>query len=265
MAVRKIIVIDEEKCDGCGICAEACHEGAIQMIDGKAKLVSESYCDGLGDCIGPCPQDAISIVEREAAAYDEEAVKAYMAAHHEDHEDHKGHGGHAGHAGHGDHDHAACSCPSAALKDLAAPAPAAASRASSGQPSQLGHWPVQLMLVPPNAPFVKDSDLLVCADCVPFAVPDFHNSFLAGRSVVVGCPKLDDSQYYYEKLKAMFAEARPRTITVVRMEVPCCGGLGKLVTAARNEAAPDVPVEVQTLGIRGEIQRIERLAPGQTG
>ncbi len=185
VAVRKIIVIDEEKCDGCGICADACHEGAIRIIDGKAKLVSESYCDGLGDCIDPCPQDAIT--------------------------------------------------------------------------------PVQLMLVPPNAPFIKDSDLLVCADCVPFAVPDFHNSCLAGRSVVVGCPKLDDSQYYYEKLKAMFTEARPRSITVVRMEVPCCGGLGKLVTAARNETAPDVPVEVQTIGIRGEIQRTERFGPEQIG
>ena len=203
MAVRKIIEIDEEKCDGCGLCAQACHEGAIQIVGGKAKLVSESYCDGLGDCLGECPRGAITILEREAAPFD------------------------------------------------AAP--------GGDRPPQLRQWPVQLMLVPPGAPFLKGADLLVTADCVPFATADYHHRYLAGKATVVGCPKLDDIQHYYEKLKEMFREARPRSITVLRMEVPCCGGIAKAVERARNETVSDTDLQVITIGIRGEEESVESI------
>ncbi len=239
MPVRKIIHIDEEKCDGCGLCADACHEGAIRIIDGKAKLVSESYCDGLGDCIGECPQGAITIEQREAADYDEEAVKRHVAA---------------------QRGPSVSACPGSAARQLRprsgdrAPSPGSpAASPEGGSESRLGHWPVQLMLVPPGAPFLKGADLVVAADCVPFALAGFHDRYLDGRAVVVGCPKLDDIAYYYEKLKDLFREAAPRSITVVRMEVPCCGGITKAVEQARNEAVPDTPLLVHTIGIRGDV------------
>ena len=244
MAVRKIIEIDESKCDGCGLCASACHEGAIQIIDGKAKLVSETYCDGLGDCIGECPQDAITIVEREAAEFDAEAVEAHVAD--------KTVGTGAAPA------QAPCSCPGSAVRDFTEPA--AAVCADDHVPPQLRQWPVQLMLVPPGAPFLKGADLLVTADCVPFATADYHSKYLAGKVTVVGCPKLDDIQHYYEKLKLMFAEARPSRITVLRMEVPCCGGIGQAVTKARNEVVPDTELTILTIGIRGDEQHVERIS-----
>jgi len=261
MAVRKIIHIDEEKCDGCGLCADACHEGAIQIIDGKAKLVSESYCDGLGDCLGECPQDAITIEEREAADFDEEAVKRHLAA--------KA-GGEAPAQG----------CPGSAVRSLRSEGgtpvgcPGSAARqlrptgsapsddaqaAGADAPSRLGHWPVQLMLVPPNAPFLQGVDLVVAADCVPFALAGFHDRYLGDRAVVVGCPKLDDINHHYEKLKDMFREAQPRSITVVRMEVPCCGGIAKAVAQARGETVPETPLEIHTIGIRGEIKDVTKL------
>ncbi len=245
MAVRKIIHIDEEKCDGCGLCADACHEGAIRIIDGKAKLVSESYCDGLGDCIGECPQGAITIEEREAADFDEEAVKRHLA-------DRDGPPVHA--------------CPGSAARQLrptggdsgGGPSSAGAS-AGAGAPSRLGHWPVQLMLVPPGAPFLKDADLVVAADCVPFAMAGFHERYLGDRALVVGCPKLDNLGHYFEKLKDMFRQATPRSITVVRMEVPCCGGITKAVAQARDESVPGTPLEVHTIGIRGDIKDVTKL------
>jgi ferredoxin len=220
MPLRKLVVIDEEKCDGCGLCATACHEGAIQIIDGKARLVSESYCDGLGDCLGECPQGAITIEEREAAPYDQRAVDEHLAA--------------------------------VGREEEAPP---------SVRSSRLGQWPVQLMLVPVGAPFLKEADILVTADCVPFAAADFHDRYLAGKALLVGCPKFDDVRHYYEKLKQMFTESRPRSISVLRMQVPCCGGLANLVTRARNEAAPDTELSVVTLGIRGEKISEERVPP----
>jgi NAD-dependent dihydropyrimidine dehydrogenase PreA subunit len=199
VSLRKIIAIDEEKCDGCGLCATACHEGAIAIVDGKAKLVSETYCDGLGDCLGECPRGAITIEEREAPAFD---------------------------------------------------APA------GGVPSQLGHWPIQITLVPPEAPFLRGADILIAADCVPFAFADFHSRYLKGRALLVGCPKLDDLEFYRAKLTAIFAAARPRSLTVVRMEVPCCGGLTHAVAGARDAAIPGMPLEVVTIGIKGnEVRR----------
>ncbi len=229
---RRVIRIDEELCDGCGICAEACHEGAIEIIDGKARLVSDSYCDGLGDCIGPCPQDAITIVEREAEEYDPEAVKARMQAQ-------------SGRPGGG--------CPGAAARSLDDSGPQSAPAA--GGASQLSSWPVQISLVPPGAPFLRGADILLAADCAPFALPDFHQRFLKGRVALVGCPKLDEAGAHLRKLAAIFAEARPSSVTVLRMEVPCCGGLARMAQMALEEAAPQVPLVVHTVGLRGGVSR----------
>ncbi len=273
MSVRKIVKIDEEKCDGCGLCVPSCAEGAIQIIDGKARLVNEVFCDGLGACLGECPQDAITIEEREADDFNEAAVEKHLASM-------KQHtnGPVAARENPPQLDEAAC-CPGAetepeaipsrrvAFSRPAAPAcPGSAMRqfshkASHSQPghrssvpSRLGHWPIQLMLVPPQAPFLKNADLIICADCVPFTVPDFHDRYLAGRVVLVGCPKLDDLNYYYEKFKEIFREAKPSALTVLRMEVPCCGGIVQAAVQARNETAPDMPVDIHTIGIQGGIR-----------
>ena len=260
MAVRRIIRIDEEKCDGCGQCVPACAEGAIKIVDGKARLVSETYCDGLGACLGDCPQGAISVEEREAPDFDEAAVKQHLAKLEQDTRSDQILS--ASHNAKGS-DSLPCGCPGSAMQQLnptAQAAPVSSTDLSQPvMPSQLGHWPVQLMLVPPGAPFLKNADILVCADCVPFAIPDFHSRFLAGRAVLVGCPKLDDLQHYFEKLKRIIAEAAPRRLTVVRMEVPCCGGIAQAIVQARNEIAPDIPVEIHTIGIRGEV-RCEKTA-----
>jgi len=240
---RKIIEIDEEKCDGCGQCIDACHEGALALVDGKAKLVKDIFCDGLGACIGDCPTGALQIIEREAADFDEAAVKARAAAlplaqvqpaH-----------GHA-HAGGG--------CPGSAMRQMA-PASAVPAAADQPPPSQLGHWPIQLMLVPPRAPFLRGADLVVCADCVPFTVPDFHQRYLAGRAVVVGCPKLDDLNHYFEKLTAMVKEAKPRRLTILRMEVPCCGGIVQAAAQAVQASGLDFPVEEHIVGVGGGIRK----------
>ena len=269
MSIRKMVNIDEEKCDGCGLCVPACAEGAIQIIDGKAGLVSDVYCDGLGACLGECPQNAITIEEREAEDFDEDAVKVHLARLEKEKaaaeapqkpavpfpEPHPAAVSH----------HSAPACPGSAVHRFDRPAACPTNFEAKAGPSQLGHWPVQLMLVPPHAPFLKNQDILVCADCVPFTVPDFHGRYLAGRAVVVGCPKLDNLEFYYEKLKAMFVEASPRKITVLRMEVPCCGGIAQAALDARNEVAPHVPLEVHTIGIRGDIQTDEAPAGRAAG
>ncbi len=227
---RKIVRIDEEKCDGCGICVPACAEGALQIIDGKARLVSEVYCDGLGDCLRECPQGAITIEERAAVPFDEEAVKVHLARAQMETES------------------LLCGCPGSALRSLT-PCSDSPTEEETLPPSQLGHWPVQLMLIPPGAPFLAKADILICADCVPFAVPDFHTRYLAGHAVLVGCPKLDDISLYRTKLEQVFRTADPRAITVLRMEVPCCGGLAHAVEEARNTATPHCPLEIHTVGI----------------
>ncbi len=240
---RKIIRIDEDKCDGCGDCITACHEGAIQLVDGKAKLVSESYCDGLGACIGDCPQGAITIEEREAQAFDEAAVEVHL--------DQLSHSI-AETASPAHSDTLACGCPGSASREISA-TPASGCSAHVSGPSQLSHWPVQLMLVPPHAPYLQGCDLLICADCVPFTVPDFHDKYLSGRKVLVGCPKLDDLQFYYEKLLQIFEIANPKSITVLKMEVPCCSGIAAAAIKARAQVIPGTPIEVQTIGIEGEL------------
>jgi len=244
MAVRNLITIDEDKCDGCGLCATACHEGAIQIIDGKARLISESYCDGLGDCLGECPRDAIKIEEQEAADYDQAAVDAHLARMTAEKQSQVA-------------EPPSCGCPGAAVQTF--DAPVASGGDDFNRPSRLAQWPVLLNLVPPSAPFLRGADLLISADCVAYATANFHEHYLAGKPLVVGCPKFDDVQHYYEKLKAMFLEARPRSITVTRMQVPCCGGLSNAVTRARNETVPDTALSVVTIGINGEELSVEEV------
>ena len=244
MPVREIILIDESKCDGCGDCVTACAEGAIQLIDGKARLISDSYCDGLGACLGHCPQGAITIEKREAPDYDEIAVENHLA---------KQQGTAGISVAHGP------SCPGSQVRQFQNRQPATQQLDTEMPPSLLGQWPVQLALIPPHAPFLAEADLVVCADCVPFAVPDFHSRYLDGRIVLVGCPKLDDLQSYYQKFVQMFAINKPRRITVLRMEVPCCGGISQATVMARNETAPGVPLEIHTIGINGGV-RVDTVA-----
>lgn len=240
MAVRDIVRIDEEKCDGCGLCVPSCEEGAIAIIDGKAKVVSDIYCDGLGACLGHCPQDAISIVQREASAFDEEAVNQHLAA-----------GGAVAPP-------SACgaSCPGSAaqqLKPNEARPPVASNSGSGLQPAQLANWPVQLHLVPPNAPYLHQADLLLVADCVPFACANFHSHILDGRPVVIGCPKLDDCQFYVAKLSALIQQSQIRSISVVHMEVPCCTGLLRVAESAIGQAGVSIPLHDTVVTTRGEI------------
>ena len=244
MPVRDIIIIDEEKCDGCGHCVDACAEGALDIIHGKARLVSDFLCDGFGECLGSCPQDALTIEKREARKFDESKVKENIEM--KQNKDHK--------------QDLPCGCPGSNIQMLSQTVKAQDSpQERTSNRSQLGHWPVQLKLVPPSAPFLRDADLLICADCVPFAVPDFHRRYLKDHAVVVGCPKLDDLQYYYEKLKDIYKQARPQRITVLKMEVPCCNGLAEASLKARDEVAPDIEAEVHTIKIKGGIE-IEMIA-----
>ncbi|MGE5527838.1 MAG: ATP-binding protein [Patescibacteria group bacterium] len=227
---RKIVRIDEDKCNGCGLCVPSCAEGVIKIVDGKARLVAENLCDGLGACLGECPRGAISIEEREAEAFDAEAEVTQK-----DHEAYE----------------LPCGCPGSMAKTLKREATPEAPEAP--MQSELCQWPVQLALVSPMAPYFKGADLLVAADCVPFAAPDFHRRFLRGRAVAVGCPKLDDAGAYVEKLAEIIRHNHPRSITVAHMEVPCCFGLGRIVAAALERAGVTVPVKDVTVGIDGSI------------
>lgn len=239
---RKIIEIDEDRCDGCGECVPACAEGAIQIIDGKAKLVSEKYCDGLGACLGECPKDALRIVEREVEEFDEEAVK--------DHLESKGTSSAPGEP------LQARVCPSAQVR-VFDPAPGGFEAEESASParaqSALSHWPLQIRLVPPTAPFLKGAHLLVAADCTPVAYPRFHRDFLKGRVVMVGCPKFDDVQQGIQKFADIFRNAEIRSITVVVMEVPCCQGMPVIVKRGLEEAGKKIPMEVVVVSIKGEV------------
>lgn len=241
MTLRNIVKIDENKCNGCGLCVNSCAEGAIQLINGKAKLVSETYCDGLGACIGHCPQDAITVEQRQAEPFDEQAVKKHLA------ETEK-------------QPAPSFVCPgmmSAKLRDGREPPEAAVGDTSS----RLANWPVQLKLVSPHAPYFAQANLLLVADCVPFAMGDFHARFLRGRSIVVGCPKLDDARFYIEKLADILRANKINSLTVVHMEVPCCHGLTRIADEALTLAGQKIGFEDVTVDLKGNIAGVEKIRP----
>ena len=238
MSVRNIVNIDEGKCNGCGLCVTACAEGAIQLVGGKARLVSETYCDGLGACLGHCPQGAITLSQRESAEFDEHAVKEHLARQ--------------------EHPAAAAEgfvCPGMRQQSLRKPAAnaAAAPSTSGAAASELTHWPIQLKLISPAAQCLRGADLLLVADCVPFAMGDFHAKFLTNRSVVVGCPKLDDSEFYAQKLAEILLTARPKSLTVIHMEVPCCSGLTRIAQKAIMASGSVIGFEDVTISLQGEV------------
>jgi NAD-dependent dihydropyrimidine dehydrogenase PreA subunit len=246
MATRKIIKIDEEKCNGCGLCIPNCAEGALQIVDGKAKLTSEKFCDGLGACLGHCPQDAITIIEREAEDFDEKAAEAHL---------HKEREVKSVPEPQPKPEPAQLfiGCPSSRAMHFKVPeSPTEAGSIPSV--SMLSQWPVQLKLVPVNAPYFQEADLLVVADCVPFAYPNFHQDFLKGKVVVVGCPKLDDIQYYKEKLTEIFKTNPIKSVTIPFMEVPCCFGLVNAAEEAIAASGKKIPLKKIKISIRGKIQ-----------
>ncbi len=229
--IRKIIKIDEEKCNGCGACAAACHEGAIEMVDGKAKLTKENYCDGLGDCLPACPTNAISFEEREAPAYDEAAVlaskqKVQPAV-------------------------LPCGCPGMASKAIKRENSSYTAPAASVV-SQLSQWPVQIKLVPVRAPYFNNANLLVAADCTAYAYGNFHNEFIRNRVTLIGCPKLDEGDYA-EKLTEIIKHNNIKSVTVTRMEVPCCGGLENAVKRALQASGKFIPWNIVTISSDGRI------------
>lgn len=229
--IRKIIHIDQEKCNGCGACANACHEGAIEMVNGKAVLTNEHYCDGLGDCLPACPTGAIRFEEREAPAYDEAAVQAAKM---------KKHGISAG-----------AGCPGSRAQ-LFSRAPAQPAAPLNQPESQLRQWPVQIKLAPVNAPYFEGANILVAADCTAYAYANFHQKFIRGRIVLVGCPKLDEGDYT-EKLTRIFSENNIKSLTIVRMEVPCCGGLERAAKNALQASGKFIPWQVETISVDGRI------------
>ena len=235
--IRRIIQIDQEKCNGCGACAEACHEGAIAMVDGKAQLMRDDYCDGLGDCLPTCPTGAITFVEREAAAYDEKAVmenkqrkmqKEGMTL--------------------------PCGCPGSQSRNIQREAAPAVEAPQTQQMSRLSQWPVQIKLVPVNAPYFDGARLLIAADCTAYAYAAFHERFIKGHITLVGCPKLD-SVDYSEKLTEIIRENNIKSVTIVRMEVPCCGGLEMAARRALEQCGRDLPWQVCTVHIDGTVTK----------
>jgi Fe-S-cluster-containing hydrogenase component 2 len=235
--LRKIIKIDEEKCNGCGACVPACAEGALQIINGKAKLVSEVYCDGLGACLGDCPQGAISIEERIAEEFDEEAAKLHVEK------------------GKNAEDTVMQSCPSSLVSLFDKKEPAKQVKAEDGgQTSMLSHWPVQLSLVPPTAAFLNNADVLLVGDCVPFSLADFHTRFLKDNVVLVACPKLDDFDAHLKKLTEVIAYSAIKSFCVLKSEVPCCSGLVSMLQRAMQNAGKDIPYKVITVGIKGDLK-----------
>jgi NAD-dependent dihydropyrimidine dehydrogenase PreA subunit len=239
--LRKIIKIDEELCDGCGQCVPDCAEGALKVVGGKVKVLADMYCDGLGACLKACPTGALMIVEREADEFDEEAVEELLKSMKDKQE----------------------KAPAAAFPGIAGlkiekPCQAANKPRFDFAPektgSSLSHWPVQIRLVPAQAPFLQNADLLVAADCVPVAYPHFHRDFLADRVIMMGCPKFDDVNGYVQKFIEVFQKAKPKSIKLAIMEVPCCGGMGMIVKEALKQTGMDIPLEEVVVSVRGEIK-----------
>jgi len=238
MVMRNIVKIDEDKCNGCGECVDACAEGAIEIIDNKAKLVSEIYCDGLGACVGHCPQNAITVERRETDRFDEQATKTHLAEKKSLQQQ---------------SDFVCPGMMTRNLRDKAGPTDSG----NTPVPSQLNHWPIQLKLVPPQAPYFAGADLLLVADCVPFAMGDFHNKFLKNRSIVIGCPKLDDSRFYIEKLEQLLKINKLNSLTVIHMEVPCCSGLTRIAREAIVGSRVEMSFEDITIDLRGNVIKTE--------
>ena len=237
---RKIIEIDEERCDGCGNCVIACAEGALKIIDGKAKVISDNLCDGLGACIGDCPQDALKIIERDAEDFDEAAVEAHLEAHTVQEEKKT----------------MPCGCPSTQIQRFAPAAgcqSANTPRTLEKTDSALTHWPVQIRLIPPTAPFLKGADLLVTADCTAVAFASLHRDFMDGKTVMMGCPKFDDVEEYVDKFAEIFKVADVKSVTTLIMEVPCCSGLPMIVKKGMEKAGVNVPSRQVTISTRGDI------------
>jgi len=241
MVKRNIVKIDENKCNGCGQCVNACAEGAIEIINGKAKLVSEIYCDGLGACLGTCPQDAITIEQCEAAEFDEDATKVHLAENK------------------GTQSKADFVCPGLMAAKLREKDVQDDSTNTAVGVSRLSHWPVQLKLVSPSAPYFTDADLLLVADCVPFAMGDFHEKLLKKHSVVVGCPKLDDAGFYIDKLGQILTANSINSLTVVNMEVPCCRSLTQIAKQAISKNKIEMVFEDVTIDLQGNISRTETM------
>jgi NAD-dependent dihydropyrimidine dehydrogenase PreA subunit len=229
--LRKIIRIDEDKCNGCGECVSSCAEGALALVNGKARLVKEKYCDGLAACLKECPQGALTIVEREAEDFDEAAARRHLEEK-------------AGES----------RSPGPAVSQLEKSAAESPGQVANRQESGLSHWPVQLALVPARAKFLEGSDLILIADCVPFAYPNLHQDFLKDHSVLVACPKLDDTEAYMLKLTEIFKISNIKSLTIVHMEVPCCSGLVYIARKALEHSGRDIPIKEVTIGINGDIQ-----------
>lgn len=252
--IRRVIHIDQDKCNGCGLCVNACHEGAIGLVNGKAQLMRDEYCDGLGDCLPECPTGAISFVEREAADYDEAAVAAHLAARQSERANQAASvsigGGCPGsrmqvihHGG----------CPGSAPQTLTADKPSASiTNDTDKRPSEISSWPLEIKLIPTHAPYFYEADLLIAADCTAFAYGDFHRDFMKGKTTIIGCPKLDGVDYS-EKLSIIMAENAIKSVTVCRMEVPCCGGLENAARRALAASGKDIPFIVVTFSLQGDI------------
>jgi len=279
MAKRKVIKIDVEKCNGCGLCIPNCPEGAIQIIDGKARLVSDLFCDGLGACIGHCPQGAISIEEREAQTYDEKKVMAnivkqgqnvieahlmHLKEHNQEHylkeavaflKEKKIEVSPEAETSSATHRHAAANtgCPGSKVMDFRKKEESAAGNKDfSHTESQLGQWPIQIKLVPAAAPYFTNADLLIAADCVPFSYADFHQDLLQGKILLIGCPKLDDAAFYQEKITRILKDNQVKSITCVHMEVPCCFGLVSIIKSAISASGKNIPFAEVTITLKGE-------------
>ncbi len=236
MTKRDIIKIDEEKCDGCGQCVVDCEEAALQIVDGKAKLVKEMYCDGLGACIGGCPTGALTIVQREADAFDEEATEKHVQATKAEAKTSE-----------------PCGCMGTMAVSFGACNTAEAPTREAESAPELTNWPIQLMLVAPNTPFLRDADLLIAADCTAFSTIQVHSRFIKGKKLIIACPKLDDAQHYFGKLTEMFTDNPIKSITVLRMEVPCCGGLAHIVKESIKQSGKDIPYDEVIIGVKGDV------------
>jgi ferredoxin len=242
---RKIIEIDEAKCNGCGQCCLACAEGALRLVDGKAKLVGDIFCDGLGACIGECPEGALKIIDRSAEEFDEKAVKIHLGKIEEENKNKT----------------LPCGCPSSAMMELKKEACCQKSTPAGESLSHLGHWPVKLQLLGPQAPFLKNADLVLLADCVAVAYPGLHGRFLKNHAIAIGCPKFDDIETHIERLSQILSEAHPKSLTVVHMEVPCCSGFLYAATEALERSGVKIPLKKIIISRSGKVLADEELVP----